>query len=809
MAKGKRSSAVTAAGMIAAAVVLGLAFPSVGHGLSPIWNLDEPMPVLLGGVAVARHASTIYAAGGRPYYPQPTTNSLWAFDTKTSTWTSKTPMPTDRMRASAIMLGGRIYVLGGTRQGGTVGWASSSAVEAYDPATDTWTSATNMNCAGSQLATAVLDGKIYAMGRSATNYYNYILEVYDAAVDTWTIVGSHPNPSWGITAAALDGKVYLAGDSWFSVYSPETNTWQNLANIPGGRRYSAAVAMCGRIYLVGGQNNLNQLDGTVLEYNPQTDTWAKKSSLIYPRSSLGVAVLDNRIYAVAGATVGQLCGIKGIVEVGHVCDCQGLPDLSVAKNQTPANPDLGQPVTYRIVAANSGSATIGSFIVVDTVPPLVAVTEVEYPTHFPPPVVMPSPEGTVYAWGGGNIELPPRTVYTFTITGTVTTSVCTPEEASVAAMAMGTGPCEGILALSEPVKLTVIPLDYRITKEQSPEDPGVGDTIQYRIQVVNTGGGPLEGLTVVDTIPGILDNASWTIPAGFSASFRPSPEGTVVTWTAVNPVPAGGSVVFHETATVANPCAATRVESRATAHVPSTCRPDGIRRISERTGFSLTAQSLGITVAQTVSPAQPSAGDRVTFSFVITNNGAVTVTNLVLVDTLPEQVTFVGQASVPALYHFRPTDRLHVWQAPLGLRPRQSVTITIETESDACFTGEIHNTGVVAAHTECGVLEVVATEAFTPIYAAPALSMSQELVNLSKGGISTAFSPGDRLRYTITVANTGTGTAFNVRLVDTLPAGKLRNPEVLLPPGWHRKPGTPPRSRSARTPWSPGRPRSS
>jgi len=74
-------------------------------------------------------------------------------------WTRGADMPTVRTDPAAAVVDGRIYIIGGSSVDG-----STSAVEAYDPMTDTWTTRADMPTPRRGLAAAAVDGKIYAIG---------------------------------------------------------------------------------------------------------------------------------------------------------------------------------------------------------------------------------------------------------------------------------------------------------------------------------------------------------------------------------------------------------------------------------------------------------------------------------------------------------------------------------------------------------------------------------------------------------------------------------------------------------------------
>jgi N-acetylneuraminic acid mutarotase len=64
---------------------------------------------------------------------------------------------------SAATVNGIIYVVGGTNNLGII----TGAVQAYDPATDSWTTVSSMPTARSDIALGTVNGALYAFGGSA------------------------------------------------------------------------------------------------------------------------------------------------------------------------------------------------------------------------------------------------------------------------------------------------------------------------------------------------------------------------------------------------------------------------------------------------------------------------------------------------------------------------------------------------------------------------------------------------------------------------------------------------------------------
>jgi N-acetylneuraminic acid mutarotase len=135
------------------------------------------MPTARLGLCTAVVEGRIYAIGGYAAAGEPGLQTVEAYDPATDTWTSKAPMPTQRRWLACSVADGTIYAVGGHRNERAT---SLSTVEAYDVASDTWTTRTPMPTARRGGCTAVVDGRIYAIGGADVNVERVAtVEVYD------------------------------------------------------------------------------------------------------------------------------------------------------------------------------------------------------------------------------------------------------------------------------------------------------------------------------------------------------------------------------------------------------------------------------------------------------------------------------------------------------------------------------------------------------------------------------------------------------------------------------------------------------
>ncbi len=132
----------------------------------------------------------------------------------------------------------------------------------------------------------------------------------DIAV-TWQRGPVMPNRRTQTTAVALDGRLYVIGglvadgERTVAVYDPSEATWTAAAPPPESINHTSAVAYDGRIHVFGGYSG-SFLGSPPREthwiYDPETDAWSDAPSLPTARGALVAVVVDDRIYTIGGAT---------------------------------------------------------------------------------------------------------------------------------------------------------------------------------------------------------------------------------------------------------------------------------------------------------------------------------------------------------------------------------------------------------------------------------------------------------------------------------------------------------------------------
>jgi N-acetylneuraminic acid mutarotase len=249
----------------------------------------------------------IYAIGGASGYGSRALRTVEEYDPATDTWTTKSEMPTARQALSTSVVNGKIYAIGGGASSNT-GAETFSTVEEYEPATDTWTTKSEMPTARGWHSAGVVDGKIYVIGGSPSLWFTpvYTMEVYEPATDSWTRKGNVPCASSTSFASVVDGKIYAFGGyvcGWrVYEYDPVTDTWTRKADMPTYRVALFGSMLDGKIYAIGGHQGVSPYPGLAIVevYDPATDTWTTGPDMPTGRWGPSTSVVDGKIYAIGG-----------------------------------------------------------------------------------------------------------------------------------------------------------------------------------------------------------------------------------------------------------------------------------------------------------------------------------------------------------------------------------------------------------------------------------------------------------------------------------------------------------------------------
>src|SRR6267154_2560676 len=140
------------------------------------WTKKKPMPLASHHVSFTEYKGKIYAFGGfvlpqsGPAAWVPIDNA-WEYDPATDNWKDLAPLPTKRGSPVAVTVGDRMVVIGGatTLPGSTAVHParphySVGSVEEYDPSANTWRARAPIPTPRNHATAGVVNGKVYVIG---------------------------------------------------------------------------------------------------------------------------------------------------------------------------------------------------------------------------------------------------------------------------------------------------------------------------------------------------------------------------------------------------------------------------------------------------------------------------------------------------------------------------------------------------------------------------------------------------------------------------------------------------------------------
>ncbi len=218
-------------------------------------------------------------------------------------WTEATPPTVARQELYPEVLNGKIYVVGGLLSPNT---GFSAHFESYDPVQDAWTALRPIPEARHHITLSVVNGLLYGVGGFTGGFPDWRAQptmfIYNPASNTWTGGTDLPAARAEGVSAVVDDKIYLIGrrvrateearlfndhiDSVRNeVFDPTTRRWSARADAPTARNSAASAVIDGKIYAMGGRNFVRNADGTTQQvnvpnlevYDPELDRWETRS----------------------------------------------------------------------------------------------------------------------------------------------------------------------------------------------------------------------------------------------------------------------------------------------------------------------------------------------------------------------------------------------------------------------------------------------------------------------------------------------------------------------------------------------------
>ncbi|QGN58973.1 DUF11 domain-containing protein [Nostocoides sp. HKS02] len=415
----------------------------------------------------------------------------------------------------------------------------------------------------------------------------------------------------------------------------------------------------------------------------------------------------------------------------------GLSLTKSAALTTDANNDgkagVGDVITFSFLVTNTGSVTMHNVSVADLlVAPAGPAVSVTCPGTTLAPAASMTCTSSPYVVTQADVDAG-SVANTATASGTPPTGppVTTPPSTTTTPTPTTTG-----LSLTKSAVLT--------TDANNDGKAGVGDVITFSFVVQNAGDVTISGIAVADQLVAPAGPAVSVTCPGTTLAPAASMTCTSSPYTVTQADVDAGSVANSATASGTPPTGppVTTPPSTTTTPTPTT------------TGLSLTKSAALTTDAN--NDGKAGVGDAITFSFLVTNTGSVTMHNVSVADQLVAPAGPAVSVSCPGT----------------TLAPGASMTCTSSgytvTQADV-NAGSVANSATASGTPPTGPpVTTPPSTTTTPALIDPGLSLDKKVSAISDANHNHLTDVGDTIQWTFAVRNTGNVTLRGVAINDGL-----------------------------------------
>ena len=348
-----------------------------------------------------------------------------------------------------------------------------------------------------------------------------------------------------------------------------------------------------------------------------------------------------------------------------------VANVSVVKvDQTAEQPSPGGTVEFNITVTNSGSVTLDPVEVVDTLP-----SGLTYSASSPAAAV----NGQILTWDVG--PLASGASATILINATVDQGVV--DENNQVEYLYNNVEVTGVptsgnnVTSQDSAEVTVYYADISVIKvDVTPVLTSPGGTVQWLINITNTGSVPLTTVHVSDTLP-----------AGFAHSgadpAADSVNGQVINWT-IGPIASGGyeEILLNSTvgSGVANGTYSNIVDVVGT--------PLNGNNVTDSDSANVGIFAPGINVVKSASRSLVEENEKVGFTLNITNTGSIEL-NVTVQDTFPASIKLNQADPAPSSVNGHVT-----WEIELAVGESKLIHYNVSSNRSGLYTNNVTVTGM-------------------------------------------------------------------------------------------------------------------
>ncbi len=233
-------------------------------------------------------------------------------------WRSLPDAPTARLMMAWTVLNGKVWVMGGLREG-----AALQTVESYDPQTGTWQPGPPLPIPVHHAAAATYRGEVVVIGGTSDNIAQASNKVFVLRANNWVELPPLKHARAASWAAVAHDKLVVVGGQNNKQLVPQTevfdgNSWSDAPDLPTPREHLAAVSDGTYVYVVGGRFLSSDKNSAAFNrFDPASNSWSTLIDMPTPRGSFGAAYIDGRIVTAGGEDPTQVLDAVEMYDIGQ------------------------------------------------------------------------------------------------------------------------------------------------------------------------------------------------------------------------------------------------------------------------------------------------------------------------------------------------------------------------------------------------------------------------------------------------------------------------------------------------------------
>jgi len=357
------------------------------------WTIKASDPIYRSNAAGAAINGKFYVSGGwLSSDSNNSTNQFNVYDPIANSWSSLPAAPLARGSGVGVGIGAKLYVTGGRQGNGSGPFAS---LDIYDTVSGAWSSGNAMPTAREATMGTEFGGKMLVIGGYArpSGDWNHGYpvannEAYDPATDTWSTLAPMPVPVWAASIANLNGKIYVVGGidvlnqpvSTVQIYDPASDSWTLGPATTVARWLTQGTGLGGNVLVAGGYSSTsytasNAVDVLRPEISDEATTSVTVNNVAPVETLVGPAYVFPNVPAVLTVKATDLnlteqAMLEFTIDWGDASAPQVFTGVDGAVGLQPSH-SFAVPGTYTIVASvkddDTGSHTLTLPIVVSNI----------------------------------------------------------------------------------------------------------------------------------------------------------------------------------------------------------------------------------------------------------------------------------------------------------------------------------------------------------------------------------------------------------------------------------------------------------